>query len=251
MVEFSVRCVLLDIEGTTSSIRFVHEVMFPLVRARLTSFLSTQWGNPMLQETLDLVARDVGYGNAATWLHGKNTLAAQACVVDEIQQQMDADRKATGLKQLQGMLWQEAFDQGELIAHVYPDVVPALCRWQALGIDLRIFSSGSVTAQRLFFGHTREGNLLDFFTKHYDTTTGSKRQAESYREIATDAKLSPTAILFASDIPEELSAAREAGYRTVLVVRPENAAVADAGHPRIESFEELALTPLVGESTFP
>ena len=127
------------------------------------------------------------------------------------------------------------------MAHVYPDVVPALRHWRELGIDLRIFSSGSVTAQRLFFGHTEAGNLLDFFSTHYDTTTGSKRKAESYRQIAADAKVIPADILFASDIPEELSAAADAGFRTVLVVRPENAAVADAGKPRIESFKELDL----------
>jgi enolase-phosphatase E1 len=155
---------------------------------------------------------------------------------------MDADAKATGLKQLQGLIWRSGFESGELLAHVYDDVPPALTAWNAAGVDVRIYSSGSVEAQRLFFGHTIAGDLLLRFRGHYDTTTGPKRDAASYCKIAQQFALEPSEILFLSDVVAELDAARAAGMATGLVIRPGNAATtssSDAAHPTIENFAQV------------
>jgi enolase-phosphatase E1 len=160
---------------------------------------------------------------------------------------MDADLKATGLKQLQGLIWHGGFDSGELKAHIYNDVPPALIAWNTAGKDVRIYSSGSVQAQKLFFGHTVAGDLLLLFRGHYDTTIGGKKEAVSYRKIAAEFRLQPAEILFLSDIVAELDAARTAGMQTALVVRPGNATgqtSSGESHPTIQSFAEVQLTPV-------
>jgi enolase-phosphatase E1 len=214
MTASGVRAVLLDIEGTTSSVQFVYEVLFPFARRELTDFLRRRWGDPDVARACEMIV-----GNNAT----PEGVAAEAIRL------MDGDVKATGLKELQGLIWQEGYAAGRLTSHVYPDVPPALRRWAEQGLDLRIFSSGSVAAQKVFFAHTDAGDLLALFHGHYDTTTGPKREAESYRRIAADMKQPTTAIIFLSDVLAELDAAAEAGMRTGLVVRPGNAPVA-AGH---------------------
>lgn len=238
------RGILLDIEGTTSSVRFVYDVMFPFARRELEAYLLSHWGDESLQPTLDAIARDASQASFAEWCAqaqvdpGSN--AARQLVREEIVRLMEGDVKATGLKQLQGLIWQSGFASGELQAHVYDDIPPALERWRQAGCDVRIYSSGSVHAQQLFFAHTTAGDLLPNFQGHYDTTTGPKRAADSYRRIAEAFGLPAAEILFASDIPAELDAAREAGMQTLLLVRPENAPVpADHGHPSAESFAEV------------
>ena len=157
---------------------------------------------------------------------------------------MDADAKATGLKELQGLIWREGYDAGRLKSHVYPDAPPALRRWAEQGLDLRIYSSGSIGAQKVFFAHTDAGDLLGLFRGHYDTTTGPKREAESYRRIAADMQMPPSTILFLSDTRQELDAAAESGMRTALVVRPGNAPVtAGHGYPIVTDFGQV--DPLV------
>src|SRR5262249_37415562 len=158
---------------------------------------------------------------------------------------MDSDAKATGLKALQGLIWQSGFESGEMKAHVYEDVPLALAAWNAAGKDVRIYSSGGVQAQKLFFGYTIAGDLLLQFRGHYDTTTGPKKEAESYRMIAADFGLPPDEILFLSDIVAELDAARAAGMQTGLVVRPSAVAnsstagqASSATHPVIENFAQ-------------
>ena len=227
-----VRGVLLDIEGTTSSVAFVYDVLFPYARRELTDFLRRRWAEPDTVHACERIARDAGAPSPAEWTRER--------VVAEALRLMDADAKATGLKELQGLIWQEGYDAGRLKSHVYPDVPPALRRWAERGLDLRVYSSGSVGAQKVFFAHTDAGDLLGLFRGHYDTTTGPKREAESYRRIAADMEMPPSAILFLSDVPQELDAAAEAGMRTALVVRPGNAPAAMGhGHPVVTDFGQL------------
>ena len=245
MSRFSIRGILLDIEGTTSSVSYVYDVMFPFARTGLANYLQARWTDAACVEACDQIARDAGHASLDAWVMGRDP---RETVQDEVVRLMDGDIKSTGLKQLQGLVWQAGFEQGELRAHVYADVPPALVRWQAAGIDVRIYSSGSIHAQQLFFGHVdlgggKTGDLLPHFSGHYDTTTGPKREAASYAQIADDWRLPAGEILFASDIREELDAARAAGLQTVLVVRPENAKVDDPGkHPEIIDFGEILLS---------
>jgi enolase-phosphatase E1 len=156
---------------------------------------------------------------------------------------MRGDVKATGLKAMQGLVWKAGFESGELIAPIYEDVLPQLKLWQKHGIDIRIYSSGSVAAQKLFFGHTQHGDILAHFSGHYDTTIGSKKDSESYRKIAADIGVQPDEILFVSDLEGELEAARDAGVQVAAAIRPGNKPLSEtANFPTITSFAEIRLT---------
>jgi enolase-phosphatase E1 len=247
-MDFSGRGILLDIEGTTSSVSFVYDVMFPYVRKHLTFEVFANWLEPQYIEAFHAIAEDTGHESLDAWLKKQgltreNPLRAADAICKEVTRLMDTDSKATGLKHLQGLIWESGFESGELKAHVYHDVPPALAAWNAAGKDVRIYSSGSVQAQKLFFGHTIAGDLLPLLRGHYDTTTGPKKEAESYRRIAGDFRLSPSEILFLSDIVAELDAAREAGLITALCIRPGNAAVPpEQPHPTIENFAQVELS---------
>jgi enolase-phosphatase E1 len=220
----SIRGILLDIEGTTSSVSFVYDVMFPYVRKHLTFEVFANWLEPEYIQAFHTIAKDSGHDSLDAWLKKEgltreNPIRAAEVVCKEVTRLMDADVKATGLKELQGLIWKSGFESGELKAHVYSDVPPALAAWKAAGKDIRIYSSGSVQAQQLFFGHTIAGNLLPYFHGHYDTTTGGKKESSSYRKIAAAFGLAPSEIVFLSDVVAELDAARAAGMQTTLVVR--------------------------------
>lgn len=246
-MHFHGRGILTDIEGTTSSVSFVYDVMFPYVRKHLTFEVFSNWIEPEYIEAFHAIARDAGHESLDDWLKRQgltreNPLRAAELVCREVTRLMDADAKATGLKQLQGLIWQSGFQSGELRAHVYEDVPPAFVAWNDAGLDVRVYSSGSVQAQMLFFGHTIAGNLLAQFRGHYDTTVGSKKEPESYRKIAAEFRLPPSKILFLSDVVAELDAARAADLKTALVVRPGNApGQASTGQPHeaIESFAHV------------
>lgn len=224
----TIRGILLDIEGTTSSVRFVYDVLFPYAKTHAAEFLDRRWGTPEVAAACELICQNAGWCSFD-----------MAAILKEVDRLMAADAKATGLKALQGLIWEEGYARGELKSHVYPDVPPALEKWTTAGLDVRIYSSGSVAAQKSFFKNTELGDLLGFFRGHYDTTTGGKREAPSYTRIASDMGLSPGQVLFLSDVPAELDAAALAGMRTGLLIRPGNAPVGDGPHARYMTFEQI------------
>lgn len=243
MLETKVRGILLDIEGTTSSIRFVYDVMFPFVRENVASFLASQWNDQPVQACLPLLAADLEKESVEVWLGDRTPEEQQSEVVRGVIGLMDDDVKATGLKQLQGLIWKNGFHNGQMVAHLYDDVAVSIGQWKQQGIDVRVYSSGSIQAQKLFFGHTVAGNLLDLFSGHYDTTTGPKKEAESYRIIAADFACEAGEILFVSDVVAELDAAKEAGLQTVLSIRPGNHPVdGDHGFSWVSTFADIRLT---------
>lgn len=234
------RGILLDIEGTTSSISFVVDVMFPFALRHLQPFLAEHFDEPKTQQAAAQIARDAGVESLAAWslATGKSP---RELVTDEVQRLMASDVKATGLKALQGLIWEGGFRSGELKAHVYPDVIPAIEQWRKSGIDVRIYSSGSIAAQRLFFGHLAEyGDCLHLFSGHYDTTTGPKTIADSYTAIADDWRMKAAEILFISDNAAEIAAASQAGLQVLVSVRPGNPPLpGDFTAPQINSFKEV------------
>lgn len=240
-----VTAVLLDVEGTTSSISFVHDQMFPYARRHLRDYLQRHWETASLRSTLERLAEDAGAANATSWLVDLSPADQQQRVVDVVEQWMDQDRKATGLKQLQGQIWQAGFESRQLVAQVWPDVPPALQQWRSAGVDIRIYSSGSIAAQKLFFGHTEFGDLLHCFSGHYDTTSGGKKEVQSYRNIAADWQLEPPRILFVSDVVEELQAAAQAGLRVLLSCRPGNPPQ-PTNFPCLRVDDFHAITPWLG-----
>jgi enolase-phosphatase E1 len=208
--------ILTDIEGTTTSIAFVYDVLFPYAAARLERTCSQPDPSPDLRSAIARLAEEHGRESAAEPPPPFGDGAPYARWL------MARDRKSTGLKLLQGLIWDEGYSQGEIRGHVYPDVPPALAAWRAAGRRLRIFSSGSVRAQKLLFGHTDHGDLTPLFEGFHDTMTGPKQSPEAYTAIAAAFALPPEEILFLSDVTAELDAAARAGCRTGLLVRPGN-----------------------------
>jgi len=239
VIRFTGRAILLDIEGTTSSVRFVYDVMFPYARRELSSYVASHWGEPELVDACEQIARDAGHSSSTAWWGNRSAAEQQQLVIAEATRLMDADAKATGLKSLQGLIWDAGFRSGELRAHVYDDVVAALQAWQDAGLQISIYSSGSIKAQKLFFEHTERGDLLKYFRAHYDTTTGPKKDPASYRKIAEDCGLPGVDILFVSDIPAELNAARDANYQTALCVRPENSDAGVHSHSEVRTLTQI------------
>jgi enolase-phosphatase E1 len=228
------RLVLLDIEGTTTPIDFVFRVLFPYARARLAAFLDSHASQPdVIEDVAGLRAeheRDLAAGRKPPpWREGAAAYARWL---------MDADRKLTPLKALQGRIWEGGFASGELRGQVYPDVPGALRRWTAEGRTVAIFSSGSVLAQKLLFGNCDQGDLTPMLSGYFDTTTGAKADTASYLTIAGALGVTPQAGLFVSDVVAELDAARDAGFSTALAVRSPPGPPAN-GHREVRSFDEL------------
>ena len=226
--------ILTDIEGTTSSISFVKDVLFPYARRELPRFVREHRDDPDVRRWLDLVATE----------HGG--ICSDDVIVETLQGWIDQDRKHTALKALQGMIWLDGYRNADFTAPIYADVAEALPRWHAQGHALAVYSSGSIAAQKLLFGNSDAGDLTSLFSAWFDTGIGHKRDAGSYRAIAGQLERRPEDILFLSDVVAELDAAREAGMGTVLIDRREDypqPRVGDAthGHARAESFAGIAL----------
>lgn len=234
-----IHAILLDIEGTTTPIEFVHQVLFPYARQRVHDYLAEHAHEPEVRVDVALLRAE----HAAESQHTPDLPPWNPEAY--VYWLMDRDRKSTGLKSLQGRMWEEGYRAGALKgkAEVYPDVPPALARWQKAGKQIAIFSSGSVQAQRSLFANTTAGDLSQYLSGYFDTTTGPKRETVSYRKIATALGRSPRDILFVSDVVAELDAARDAGMRTSLCVREPESPIPvpnPTNHPRIRSFAELA-----------
>lgn len=243
MIEFRGRGVLLDIEGTTSSVSFVYDVMFPFARRELAPYLAANWSAPATRAACERIAQDAGAASLDEWLAASrdSRQPQQQQVIEEVVRLMDADAKTTGLKELQGLIWRSGFESGELEAHVYEDVPRALEAWRAAGLERCIYSSGSVAAQHLFFGHTIYGNLLPLLQGHFDTTIGPKKNPSSYTAIAAERQCLAGDLLFVSDLVPELQAAATAGFQVALCCRPANASPpANHGLPQITTFDQLS-----------
>jgi enolase-phosphatase E1 len=233
MIRFQGRHLLLDVEGTTSAVAFVYEVLFPYARRQMAAFVHAHWHDP---ELVRLRALHDAEGEAPT---ADEFTSAMLRLMDE-------DAKTTVLKEVQGLIWRQGFASGELRAHVYPDVPPTIRSWHQAGKKVSIYSSGSVLAQRLYFSHLagETPDLTPYLYRHFDTTTGPKRERESYLRIAQELDAEPHAVLFLSDVPAELDASRAAGMQTGLVIRPGNSLPPNSGdHPVVRSFAEIELLP--------
>lgn len=234
MIVFGGQGLLLDVEGTTSSIAFVYDVLFAYAKEHIAGFLDSHLDDLSVRVTAAELAAETGCEVSLDNPEGRSQLVLGAIGL------INRDVKSTALKALQGMIWRSGFQSGELLAHVFDDVPPALEHWAGSGLDVRIYSSGSIEAQKLFFGHTAAGDLTRFLRAHYDTTTGPKREQSSYTAIAADMGLPPRQILFLSDVGAELDAARAAGMATGAVIRPGNRPLESLyDHECIESFTEI------------
>jgi enolase-phosphatase E1 len=223
-----IRAVLTDIEGTTSSLSFVKDVLFPYSRARMREFLRVHANDHAVRRLIDDIR-----GMSDTTLTDDG-------ITDVLLRWIDEDRKATPLKALQGLIWESGYRNSDFTGHIYADAVSALRAWQARGVRLYVFSSGSVKAQQLLFRYSDYGDLTPLFSGYFDTTIGAKKESNAYREIAKRIGLTAAEILFLSDVREELDAALDAGMQTYWLVR-NDAPAGETPHPLARSFADVAV----------
>jgi enolase-phosphatase E1 len=224
----AVRAIVTDIEGTTSTIAFVKDVLFPYADAHLDAYVAAHRDEPVVAQAMREAAELAGSSDDA------QTLAHLHAWIAE-------DRKATPLKTLQGLIWQEGYEQTGLHGHVYDDVPPVLRAWHDAGIALFVYSSGSIVAQRVLFAHTAFGDLTPLFRDYFDTTIGAKREAASYAAIARATGIAPAETVFLSDVDAELDAARAAGMQTGRLLRPADTPPgATTAHAAYADFAEVA-----------
>lgn len=221
------RAIITDIEGTTTSVSFVYDVLFPYAREHMATFIHQHRDDQVVREQLQLVSLE----------SGSNLDEDRA--ITQLLAWMEADKKITPLKTLQGLIWEHGYQQGHFKGHLYDDVPRNLRRWHAQGIALYVYSSGSVQAQKLLFANTVEGDLTGLFSGYFDTRIGNKRESASYERIANQTGLAAQQLLFLSDIEQELEAAEKAGLKTVLLVR-------DADKPagkyrQVHNFDQIQI----------
>lgn len=223
-----IRAVVTDIEGTTSSLSFVKDVLFPYARQHLAPYVAAHAQRPEVRALLDDANREAGGG------------LDDAGVIAQLERWIDEDRKITPLKSLQGLIWEAGYRNGDFKGHVYADAAAQLRAWHARGIKLYVYSSGSVYAQKLLFGHSEAGDLTPLFSGYFDTHIGGKREADAYRAIAEDIGLPAGNILFLSDIVEELDAAQAAGMQIIHLVR-DGELETRARHRQVRDFDAITL----------
>lgn len=232
--------ILLDIEGTTTPVSYVFEVLFPFARDHAEAFLETRGYDADVQADLALLWQEYQAEMATVsqqlppW-EGNEPIAA----VPYVHYLIGCDRKSTGLKSLQGKIWDAGYQLGQLKSQLFADVLPALARWHDAGQVIYIFSSGSVQAQKLIFQYSGAGDLTAYINGYFDTTTGSKREAQSYQKIASAIAHPPGQILFISDVVAELRAAQAAGLQTLFSSRPGNHSDNAEEFTRIDNFDRV------------
>lgn len=219
----------MDIEGTTTSISFVHDVLFPYSSERIEGFISSQLNEESIQDILAQTKQTV-------LLESQKKITDEEAILQLINW-IKVDRKHPALKKIQGMIWNVGYQSGELKGHVYSDVPEALEKWKNEGMTLGIYSSGSVIAQKVLFKYSLYGDLSIYFSHHFDTSIGQKRDVKSYMNISSELTINPEDILFLSDISEELDAAKMAGFQTIQLVREDD--VAFKGHKQVRNFLEI------------
>ncbi|WP_297455398.1 acireductone synthase [Persephonella sp.] len=221
---------LIDIEGTVSPITFVKDVLFPYSEEKMEKFIKENKDKPEIKNILQQVQG----------IEGKDMDIDE--IIQILKRWIKEDRKIAPLKDIQGFIWKEGFESGQIKAPLYEDAYRKMKEWKEKGYKLYIYSSGSVQAQKLFFSHTDKGDILDWFSGHFDTKIGNKKESESYRKIAQEIGLKPEEILFLSDNLDEIKAAAQAGMKVYRLVRPQDAEyIENFEYPQIKSFDEVQL----------
>ncbi|MDW5500386.1 acireductone synthase [Pseudomonas lundensis] len=227
-----IRAIVTDIEGTTSDIRFVHQVLFPYARERLATFLRQHAEDAEVVAPLTALRQEL-----------EQPQADIEQLITALYRFMDEDRKSTALKALQGIIWRSGYQNGDFRGHLYPEVAGQLAAWQQQGLKLYVYSSGSVEAQKLLFGYSDAGDLQPLFSGYFDTHVGAKRETASYRNIANEIGIAPEELLFLSDIHQELDAARDAGWHTCQLIRDD--ADSQSQHSQVNRFDHIDLGEFV------
>jgi enolase-phosphatase E1 len=236
--------VVLDIEGTTTPVSFVYDVLFPYAREHLRDYIAARVGAPELAEPVRLLSAEweedfTGGEDPPPDMMDVERDPRLECVVGYALWLMQRDRKSPGLKLLQGLIWDRGYRDGTLRGEVYPDVPLAFQRWHSAGATLAIYSSGSVLAQKLLFSTTRYGDLTPYLSAFFDTGVGAKHESESYGRIAAAMSRRPAELLFVSDVEGELEAARQSGMVVALCQRDSTSGARHAIFDLVRTFGEI------------
>ena len=221
----------MDVEGTTTSVSFVHEVLFPYSSKNLRDYINSHFNEPAVQEAL--------VETFDTVFNEKKIALNHNGLIDKLLFWIKEDRKHGALKKLQGLIWHEGYKSGDIKGHAYEDVPGALKSWKENGLEIGIYSSGSVEAQKALFGFSIYGDLNIYISNNFDTSIGPKKEATSYQNILSKIKIEAKEVLFLSDNTEELDAAKKEGINTLQVVRLSE--MPFVGHNQIRSFKEIVL----------
>jgi enolase-phosphatase E1 len=228
----TIKAILVDIEGTTSSINFVHEVLFPYAKSGLSNFIKN---NIEKTEVTKVISEAFG-------IEGLKVTDLESSIeksVELFERWIAEDKKIKPLKDLQGMIWESGYRNKDFFGHVYEDAYQTLLKWYKNGLKIFIYSSGSINAQKLLFGHSSYGDLNYLFSGNFDTQIGSKKELESYRKITETIKLKANEIIFLSDNSDELKAARESGMNVIKLARPEDGIMSDINYLSVKNFHEI------------
>lgn len=244
IIDQPLSAVLLDIEGTTTPITFVYDVLFPYARKRARDFLASHLADRDVINDINKLRAERDLDNQKGLdppsIRDDSSEELIESVTQYVHWLMEMDRKSTPLKSLQGKIWEEGYKTGRLLSQLFDDVPRAFQRWHDSNVEICIYSSGSVLAQKLLFAHTEAGNIAGFIKCYFDTNTGAKTERESYLRIADALRHPPSEIAFFSDVTAELGAARSAGMQSVLCLRPCNRPQPDSSdYPSIRSFDEM------------
>ena len=220
-----IKAIVTDIEGTTSALSFVKETLFPFAYKHLPEYIYDN-------------EADIAHILEAVKAEEKNQDLSTEELIEVMLRYIDEDQKVTPLKELQGMIWEEGYNSEELVGHIYDDALEGLKRWKDQGIKLYVYSSGSVPAQKMLFGHTKAGDLNALFSGYYDTNTGGKKDVRSYQAIAKDINLPPENILFLSDSTDEIAAASDAGMNVIILDR-EKSLFDTLGYTIASTFDDI------------
>lgn len=231
----NIKAILLDIEGTTTPIDFVHKTLFPFAKEKMRGYVEQNFST--ITDEITQLKIEHSKDQSYTSNFEENSIQS---IINYLQFLIEVDRKSTPLKYFQGKIWQKGYESGKLKSEVFEDVPRAFKRWKASGKTIAIYSSGSVLAQKLIFKYSNFGDLTADIDSYFDTEIGHKREVESYRSIALELSLEPKDILFISDIVEELSAAKSAGFNRFLIIREGNTPINnETNHQLIHSFDEI------------
>ncbi len=230
--------ILLDIEGTTTPIDFVHQTLFPFARRRMAEFVEENFS--LLSGEIKSLKIEHEKDYAEEFYVKQFDQNAPASIANYLKFLIDEDRKSTALKSVQGKIWKAGYETGELKSEVFADVPRALARWRKQGKTIAIYSSGSVLAQKLIFRYTNCGDLTAFIAEYFDTYVGGKKETVSYQNIAAALNFPAAEITFVSDVAAELDAAKAAGLKTILAMREGNAPLdGQTVHQSVKSFDEI------------
>lgn len=223
--------VVVDIEGTIASISFVKDVLFPYAAAHLERYIE---GLDMSQQA------NIQYELAESPFYQGEDLGSEAMMAAVLKDWIAKDYKDTTLKDIQGQIWRDGYEQGQLKAPLYSDAKAFFGRCREQQLPLYSYSSGSVAAQQLFYQYNEHGDLRPYFAGYFDTTLGDKKKPASYAALCEAIAAKPAEVVFYSDSTAEIAAASQAGVQGRLVCRLESA----GGTP-----EAGALLDFTGELT--